>query len=148
MEKQEELISMGKSIAHKCKGLLLAIKTVAVLLHSKNHSELFSIVDSDVGKSDILATVIVPALQLSYDHLSSEEKICYDPCNLHTATQQKDRGGRLHERSENQTKLLRNEPPFSCSFCYLFFCERIKGKARWLFVRACEARLPVFLCRR
>ena len=75
---------MAKSIVHKRKGLPLAIKTIAALLRSKNHSHWFSIVDSDVWKSDILATGIAPALHLSYDHLSSEEKnmffiMCYFP---------------------------------------------------------------------
>ncbi|XBI05706.1 hypothetical protein VPH35_133836 [Triticum aestivum] len=82
VEKQEKLISMAKSIVHKCKGLPLAIKTIAALLCSKNHSHWFSIVDSDVWKSDILATGIAPALHLSYDHLSAEEKICFALCAI------------------------------------------------------------------
>ncbi|XP_037458802.1 putative disease resistance protein RGA3 [Triticum dicoccoides] len=82
VEKQDEFISMAKSIVHKCKGLPLAIKTIPALLRSKNHSHWFSIVDSDVWKSDILATGIAPALHLSYDHLSSEEKICFSLCAI------------------------------------------------------------------
>ncbi|KAF7105520.1 hypothetical protein CFC21_106323 [Triticum aestivum] len=76
-EKQEELVSMAKSILHKCKGLPLAIKTIAALLRSKHQSQWFSVLDSDVWKNDILAAGIVPALQLSYDHLSSEAKVCF-----------------------------------------------------------------------
>uniref|UniRef100_M8BXN5 Putative disease resistance protein RGA3 n=1 Tax=Aegilops tauschii TaxID=37682 RepID=M8BXN5_AEGTA len=82
VEKQEELISMGKSIIHKCKGLPLAIKTIAALLRSKNHSQWFSVVDSDVWKSDIIATRVVPAPQPSYDHLSSKEKMCFSICAI------------------------------------------------------------------
>ncbi|XP_020184146.3 putative disease resistance protein RGA3 [Aegilops tauschii subsp. strangulata] len=82
VEQQEEFISMAKSIVHKCKGLPLAIKTISTLLRSKNHSQWFTIADSDVWKSDILATGIVPALQLSYDHLSSEAKLCFTFCAI------------------------------------------------------------------
>ncbi|XP_044959771.1 putative disease resistance protein RGA3 [Hordeum vulgare subsp. vulgare] len=78
VEKQEELISMAESIVLKCKGLPLAIKTIAALLRSKPHSQWFSILVSDVWKDEIVKTSgIIPALQLSYDHLSSEEKICF-----------------------------------------------------------------------
>ncbi|XP_037423965.1 putative disease resistance protein RGA3 [Triticum dicoccoides] len=83
VEKQEGLISVAKDIVHKCKGLPLAIKTIAALLRSKHHSQWFSVLDSDVWKDDILtATGIVPALRLSYDHLSSEEKICFSFCAI------------------------------------------------------------------
>ncbi|VAI84587.1 unnamed protein product [Triticum turgidum subsp. durum] len=83
VEKQEELILVAKNIVNKCKGLPLAIKTIAALLHSKHHSQWFSVLDSDVWKDDILTTTgIVPALQLSYDHLSSEEKICFSLCAI------------------------------------------------------------------
>ncbi|VAI68065.1 unnamed protein product [Triticum turgidum subsp. durum] len=82
VEKQEELILTAKNIVHKCKGLPLAIKTMAALLLSKDHSQWFSVLDSDVWKNDILTTRIVPALQLSYDHLKSEEKICFSFCAI------------------------------------------------------------------
>nr|UBY07595.1 NBS-LRR disease resistance protein [Dasypyrum villosum] len=78
VEKHKESISMAKSIVHKCKGLPLAIKTIAALLRSKHHSQWLSVLDSEVWKDDILTTTgIVPALQLSYDHLSSEAKMCF-----------------------------------------------------------------------
>ncbi|XP_037460475.1 putative disease resistance protein At3g14460 [Triticum dicoccoides] len=82
VEKQEELISMAKSIVDKCKGLPLAIKTMATLLHSKHHNQWFSVLESDVWMNDVLATGIIPALQLSYDHLSSEAKICFSFCAI------------------------------------------------------------------
>ncbi|VAI83684.1 unnamed protein product [Triticum turgidum subsp. durum] len=83
VEKREELVSMAKSIVHKCKGLPLAIKTMAALLSSKHHSQWLSVLDSDVWKDNIVTTTgIVPALQLSYDHLSSEEKICFSFCAI------------------------------------------------------------------
>ncbi|XP_037457080.1 putative disease resistance protein RGA3 [Triticum dicoccoides] len=83
VEKQEELISVKKNIVHKCKGLSLAIKTIAALLRSKHHSQWFSVLESDVWKDDILATIgIVPALQLSYDHLSFEAKNCFSFCAI------------------------------------------------------------------
>ncbi|XP_037419460.1 putative disease resistance protein RGA3 [Triticum dicoccoides] len=81
VEKQGELISVAKSILHKCKGLPLAIKTISALLQSKHHTQWFSVLDSDVWKDDILTfTGIVPALQLSYYHLSSEAKTCFSIC--------------------------------------------------------------------
>ncbi|XBI05716.1 hypothetical protein VPH35_133846 [Triticum aestivum] len=82
VEKPEEFNSIAKSILHKCKGLPLAINTVATLLHSKHHSQWVSILNSDVWKNDVLATGIVPALQLSYDHLSSEAKLCFSFCAI------------------------------------------------------------------
>ncbi|VAI68064.1 unnamed protein product [Triticum turgidum subsp. durum] len=82
VEKQEELILTAKNIVHKCKGLPLAIKTMAALLLSKHHNQWLAVLDSDVWKNGILATGIVPALQLSYDHLSSEEKICFSFCAI------------------------------------------------------------------
>nr|UBY07239.1 NBS-LRR disease resistance protein [Dasypyrum villosum] len=80
-EYQEELISVAKNIVRKCNGLPLAIKTIAALLSSKDRSQWFSVLDSDVWKDDILvSTGIVPALKLSYDHLSLEAKICFSFC--------------------------------------------------------------------
>nr|UBY07361.1 NBS-LRR disease resistance protein [Dasypyrum villosum] len=84
VEKQNELISVAKSIVHKCKGLPLAIKTIATLLRSKkNHSEWSSVLNSDIWKNDILTpTGILPALQLSFDYLSSEAKTCFSLCAI------------------------------------------------------------------
>ncbi|XBI77632.1 hypothetical protein VPH35_070700 [Triticum aestivum] len=83
VEKQGELISVAKSILHKCKGLPLAIKTISALLQSKHHTQWFSVLDSDVWKDDIItSTGIVPALQLSYYNLSSEAKTCFSFCAI------------------------------------------------------------------
>ncbi|VAI00259.1 unnamed protein product [Triticum turgidum subsp. durum] len=83
VEKQGELISVAKSILHKCKGLPLAIKTISALLQSKHHTQWFSVLDSDVWKDDIItSTGIVAALQLSYYHLSSEAKTCFSFCAI------------------------------------------------------------------
>ncbi|KAM3197014.1 hypothetical protein ACQJBY_072596 [Aegilops geniculata] len=62
VEKQQELIPVAKSIVQKCKGLPLAIKTIAALLRSKHHGQWSSVLNSDVWKNDIFATGIVPAL--------------------------------------------------------------------------------------
>ncbi|XP_037469083.1 putative disease resistance protein RGA3 [Triticum dicoccoides] len=80
VEKQDELILMARNIVQKCKGLPLAIKTIAALLRMEHHNEWFSILDSDVWKNEILRTGFIPALQLSYDHLSPEAKICFSFC--------------------------------------------------------------------
>ncbi|KAF6998072.1 hypothetical protein CFC21_014229 [Triticum aestivum] len=80
VEKQAELISVAEIIVHKCKGLPLAIKTMATLLCLKHPTQWFSVLDSDVWKDT--TTRIAPVLQLSYDHLSSEEKICFSFCAI------------------------------------------------------------------
>uniref|UniRef100_A0ACD6ALP5 Uncharacterized protein n=1 Tax=Avena sativa TaxID=4498 RepID=A0ACD6ALP5_AVESA len=82
VEKHDELISMARNIVQKCNGLPLAIKTMAALLRSKHRNEWFSVLESDVWKNGILTTGILPALQLSYDHLSSEAKICFSLCAI------------------------------------------------------------------
>uniref|UniRef100_A0A453ST59 Uncharacterized protein n=2 Tax=Aegilops tauschii subsp. strangulata TaxID=200361 RepID=A0A453ST59_AEGTS len=82
VEKQDELILMARNIVQKCKGLPLAIKTIAALLRMEHHNEWFPVLDSDVWKNEILRTGCIPALQLSYDHLSPEAKICFSFCAI------------------------------------------------------------------
>ena len=60
----------------------LAIKTIAALLRMEHHNEWFSILDSDGWKNEILRTGFIPALQLSYDHLPSDAKICFSFCAI------------------------------------------------------------------
>ncbi|XBI77627.1 hypothetical protein VPH35_070695 [Triticum aestivum] len=92
VEKQEELISMAKRIVQKCKGLPLAIKTIAALLVSKHHNQWLTVLDSNIWKDDIvISTGIVPALQVSYDHLSSEAKICFSFCAIFPKDSQMDK---------------------------------------------------------
>ncbi|XP_055834529.1 putative disease resistance RPP13-like protein 1 [Solanum dulcamara] len=76
-----ELEEVGKQIAAKCKGLPLALKTLAGMLRSKSEvegwkrilrSEIWELPDND----------IVPALMLSYNDLPSHLKRCFSYCAI------------------------------------------------------------------
>ncbi|XP_055834480.1 putative disease resistance RPP13-like protein 1 [Solanum dulcamara] len=76
-----ELEEVGKQIAAKCKGLPLALKTLAGMLRSKSEvkgwkrilrSEIWELPDND----------ILPALMLSYNDLPSHLKRCFSYCAI------------------------------------------------------------------
>ncbi|XXG87508.1 hypothetical protein AAC387_Pa11g2176 [Persea americana] len=76
-------VSMGKEIVGKCGGLPLAIKTLGSLMYSKTtqsewesvrNSEFWNRRDSDGG--------VLPALRLSYDHLTPSLKQCFAYCAI------------------------------------------------------------------
>jgi hypothetical protein len=77
VQKQEELITIGKLIVSKCKGLPLALKTMGGLMSSKHQIKEWEAIAEDdrVGKDEVLSI-----LKLSYMHLSSEMKQCFAFC--------------------------------------------------------------------
>nr|ADK47522.1 NBS2-RDG2A [Hordeum vulgare subsp. vulgare] len=77
-QEQAELVSIGKRIINKCRGLPLALKTMSGLLSSYQQvQEWKAIEESNIrdtvrGKDEIMSI-----LKLSYTHLSSEMKQCF-----------------------------------------------------------------------
>ncbi|CAL5382969.1 unnamed protein product [Camellia sinensis] len=77
------LVSLGKEIVEKCKGLPLAAKTLGGLLRCKERDEEWvdvlcnKIWDLSHEESDIL-----PALRLSYHHLLAHLKQCFAYCSI------------------------------------------------------------------
>ncbi|KAK4709476.1 hypothetical protein R3W88_030401 [Solanum pinnatisectum] len=76
-----ELEEVGKQIAAKCKGLPLALKTLAGMLHSKSEVEgwkcIFRSEIWELPHNDIL-----PALMLSYNDLRAHLKRCFSYCAI------------------------------------------------------------------
>ncbi|KAG5578507.1 hypothetical protein H5410_058641 [Solanum commersonii] len=80
-EEQRELKKVGKQVVAKCKGLPLALKTLAGMLSSKSEvkgwkrilrSEMWELPDND----------ILPALMLSYNDLPAHLKQCFSYCAI------------------------------------------------------------------
>ncbi|KAF3639280.1 putative bifunctional aspartokinase/homoserine dehydrogenase 1-like [Capsicum annuum] len=76
-----ELEEVGKKIAAKCKGLPLALKTLAGLLRSESEVEGWRrILRSEIW--DLSNNDILPALMLSYDELPPYLKPCFSYCAI------------------------------------------------------------------
>nr|AGT75396.1 CC-NBS-LRR disease resistance protein [Cicer arietinum] len=78
------LLEIGKDIARKCRGLPLAVVSLGCLLYSKrNESEWKKVRDSEIWKMNPQNDDgILAALKLSYNHLSSELKLCFSHCSI------------------------------------------------------------------
>ncbi|PHT35252.1 hypothetical protein CQW23_27052 [Capsicum baccatum] len=76
-----ELEEVGKQIAAKCKGLPLALKTLAGMLRSKSEIEVWRrILRSEMWK--LPNNDILPALMLSYNELPPHLKPCFSFCAI------------------------------------------------------------------
>ncbi|KAH0746905.1 hypothetical protein KY285_008562 [Solanum tuberosum] len=76
-----ELEEVGKQIAAKCKGLPLALKTLAGMLRSKSEVEGWKrIVRSEIW--ELPHNDILPALMLSYNDLPAHLKRCFSYCAI------------------------------------------------------------------
>uniref|UniRef100_A0A3B6T7K5 NB-ARC domain-containing protein n=1 Tax=Triticum aestivum TaxID=4565 RepID=A0A3B6T7K5_WHEAT len=77
-QEQAELVSIGRRIVNKCKGVPLALKTMGGLLSSYQQvQEWKAIEENDIGDSVRGKDEIMSILKLSYKHLSSEMKQCF-----------------------------------------------------------------------
>ncbi|KAG8087794.1 hypothetical protein GUJ93_ZPchr0010g10942 [Zizania palustris] len=81
VQEQAELVSNGRLIVEKCRGLPLALKTMGGLMSSKQLvKEWKTIADSNIGGNARYG--ILPILKLSYTHLSPEMKQCFAFCSV------------------------------------------------------------------
>ncbi|CAO2200494.1 unnamed protein product [Urochloa humidicola] len=79
-EQPDKLVTIGKRIANKCKGLPLALKTMGGLMSTMHQvQEWETIAESNMGDTT-RGNEVLSILKLSYIHLSSEMKQCFAFC--------------------------------------------------------------------
>ncbi|XP_027337035.1 putative disease resistance protein RGA1 [Abrus precatorius] len=80
----QNLESMGKEIAGKCKGIPLAVKTLGGLLRGQyEESKWKDVLHGDFWKLCREQDSIVPILKLSYQNLSPEMRQCFAYCSIY-----------------------------------------------------------------
>nr|ABI34282.1 NB-ARC domain containing protein [Solanum demissum] len=83
-EDHPELEEVGIQIAHKCKGLPLALKALAGILRSKSEvDEWRDILRSEIWELQSCSNGILPALMLSYNDLHPQLKRCFAFCAIY-----------------------------------------------------------------
>jgi len=81
VQEQAELVTIGRRIVNKCKGLPLALKTMGGLMSSKKQiQEWVAIADGNFSDTTEGKDEVLPILKLSYKQLSSEMKQCFAFC--------------------------------------------------------------------
>ncbi|KAJ4971613.1 hypothetical protein NE237_004712 [Protea cynaroides] len=79
----QKLKEFGQKIVKKCKGLPLAVKTLACLLRTKRENwEWEEILENEIWDLTENKNKILPSLMLSYHHLPSLLKRCFEYCAL------------------------------------------------------------------
>nr|XP_023929467.1 putative disease resistance protein RGA3 [Quercus suber] len=82
-EQYPNLLEIGKEIVKKCKGVPLAVNTLACLLYSKvDEHEWISIRDNEIWHLNQKESGILPALMLSYNQLPFHLKPCFAYCSI------------------------------------------------------------------
>ena len=77
------LLEIGKEIVGKCKGVPLAIRTLAGILYSKVDENKWKFVrDNEIWNLEQKQGDILPALRLSYNQLPFQLKQCFAYCSL------------------------------------------------------------------
>ncbi|KAM4080173.1 hypothetical protein ACB094_09G171600 [Castanea mollissima] len=84
VEKQyPKLLEIGNDIVKKCKGVPLAVRTLAGILYSKvDEREWKSVRDNEIWNLEQKQGDILPALKLSYNQLPFHLKQCFAYCSL------------------------------------------------------------------
>ncbi|WVZ91846.1 hypothetical protein U9M48_037968 [Paspalum notatum var. saurae] len=81
---QTELVTIGKHIVNKCKGVPLSLKTMGGLMSSMHQvQEWETIAVSNIGDTVRGKNEILSILKLSYGHLSPEMKQCFAFCAIY-----------------------------------------------------------------
>ncbi|XP_020211019.1 putative disease resistance protein RGA4 [Cajanus cajan] len=83
-KKYPYLVSIGREIVKKCKGVPLAVRTLGSLLFSKDNREEWELVrDNAVWNSAKSEAAMWPALKISFDQMPSKLRQCFALFNLY-----------------------------------------------------------------